>query len=129
AGALKELESIIDNTKRNIADDRRKTEQLLTSLQQGFASNESVQRMLPEQKTLAQQMQQQLAQINEARRQYNQAVDAGVTDNDTQTRGQIVTLQAGIEARRKQLADQQQKVGLSQNQQAALRQKQTELTR
>jgi hypothetical protein len=130
ADAIGQLETIIDNTKKNIAEDRRKTEQLLTTLQQGFASSESVRKLPQDQQQVAQKMQQQMAQINEARRQYNQAIDAGAADSDTQTKAQIATLQASIEARRIQLAQQQLnqggRNGARQNQ-AAINAKQAQL--
>jgi pSer/pThr/pTyr-binding forkhead associated (FHA) protein len=105
ADAIQQLQVIIDSTKKNIDEDRAKTEQLLTSLQQSFTSKETIEKLPQEQKDLAAALQKQLAEINAARQQYNEAADAGAADADAQIKTQITTLQAGIEARRKQIAD------------------------
>jgi hypothetical protein len=105
ADAIQELQVIIDSTKKNIDEDRQKTEQVLTSLQESFTSQQSIEKLPQEQKQLATSLSKQLDEINAARQQYNQAADAGAADADSQTKSQITTLQAGIEARRKQLAD------------------------
>ena len=69
ADAVRQLQVIIDSTKQNIDDDRKKTEQLLTSLQQSFTSHsgQSVEKLPEEQKQLAEALQKQLSQINAAR--------------------------------------------------------------
>lgn len=103
ADAIQQLQAIIDSTRKDIEDDRRHTEQLLTALQQSFVSSQSVQNLPQEQKELAAHLQQQLQQINSARSQYNQAVDAGAVDSESQMKTQMATLQAAIESRRNEL--------------------------
>jgi hypothetical protein len=121
AEAIQQLQVIIDSTRKNIEEDRKKTEQLLTTLQQGFTSSQSIEKLPQEQKQLAETLQKQLAQINAARGQYNEAVDAaGAEDADAQMQTQIATLQAGIDARRKQLADQSLKDAKGQQEQQRL---------
>jgi chromosome segregation ATPase len=103
---INQLQTIIDATRKDIDEDRAKTEQLLTQLQQTFTTGKSVQKLPQEQKQLAEKLQQQLAAINAARQKYNQAADANVADADAQLKNQIATIQTAIDTRKKQLADE-----------------------
>jgi chromosome segregation ATPase len=118
--AISQLQVIIDSTKKNIDEDRAKTETLLTSLQQSFTQGQSVEKLPAEQKQLAADLQQKLDQINSARKTYNAAVDTSAADVDQQLKTQVTTLQTAIEARRKQLADENV-AKLNQNQQESVR--------
>ncbi len=133
ADAVQQLQVIIDSTRKNIDEDRKRTETLLTTLQKGFTSSQPAVEKLPdEQKQLAAALQKQLVEINTARQQYNQTVDAGAADSDSQLKGQMATLQAGIEARRKQLEEENLKNLKSQQEQtrlAAVDSKQEELSK
>ena len=102
---IQRLQNILDQQKKNIAEDRAATEQQLTQLQQSFTSSAVVEQLPEEQKQLATSLSQRLNDINAARKQYNQAVDAGAGNSDEQIKSQTATLQAALEARQKQLAD------------------------
>jgi pSer/pThr/pTyr-binding forkhead associated (FHA) protein len=104
--AIAQIQQIVDTTRKNIEDDRARAEQRLAALQKSFISSQAIQKLPQEQKALAQQLQNQLERINAARSQYNQAADAGAADADTTQRSEITTLQAAIEARKKQIADE-----------------------
>jgi pSer/pThr/pTyr-binding forkhead associated (FHA) protein len=104
--AIAQIQQIVDTTRKNIEEDRARAEQRLAALQKSFISSQAIQKLPQEQKSLAQQLQNQLERINVARSQYNQAADAGAADADTTLRSEITTLQAAIEARKKQIADE-----------------------
>ncbi|WP_428936789.1 FHA domain-containing protein [Fontivita pretiosa] len=129
AEAISQLQAIIDSTRKNIEEDRRKTEQLLTTLQQSFAASQSPEKLPAEQRQLAETLQKQLAQINAARAQYNQAVDAAGSGEavDPQLKTRIATLQAGIDARRQQLAEEMARTQQAQANRAAIQAKQEDL--
>ncbi|HMB96742.1 MAG TPA: hypothetical protein VKK61_11935, partial [Tepidisphaeraceae bacterium] len=132
ADAIDQLQVIIDSTKKNIDEDRKKTEQVLTSLQASFNSQVTIEKLPQEQKQLAASLQKQLTEINAARQEYNTAIDITATDPDTQLKSQITTLQAAIEAHRKQLADTNLKQLQNQQDQkrlAAVNVKQVELNK
>jgi hypothetical protein len=106
ADAVQQLQQIIDSTKKNIDTDRIKTDQLVEQLQKSFTSSPPATDKLPAaQRDLARQLEKKLAAINDARKQYNAAIDVGAADIDPSLKQQIATLTAGVEARRKQLAD------------------------
>lgn len=106
ADAVQQLQLIIDNTKKNIDADRIKTDQLVEQLQRSFTSSPPPTDKLPAaQRDLSKQLEKKLAAINDARKQYNAAIDVGAADLDPALKQQITTLTAGVEARRKQLAD------------------------
>jgi DNA repair ATPase RecN len=131
ADTINQLQAIIDATRKDIDEDRTKTEQLLTQLQRAFTTNQTVQKLPEEQKELAGKLERQLAAINQARQNYNRAADAGVADADTQLKNQIATMQTAIDARKKQLADENLKELQSrsaQNRLAEIEKKQAELT-
>lgn len=132
ADAIQQLQVIIDSTRKNIEEDRAKTEQLLTQLQKSFTSNPTIEKLPEEQKQVAAALQAKLAEMNQARKNYNAAVDAGAAESDAQLKNQIATLQAGIEARRKELAEANMKSLQGQQEQqrlAAIEAQQGELTK
>jgi pSer/pThr/pTyr-binding forkhead associated (FHA) protein len=120
ADVIKQLQVVIDSTKQNIEEDRKKTETLLTSLQTSFTSSQSIEKLPEEQKQLAASLQQQLKQINDARGKYNNAIDTTAADPDADLKKQIASLQAMIESRRHELADQNLKNLQSQQEQNRL---------
>ncbi|HVT88950.1 MAG TPA: FHA domain-containing protein, partial [Tepidisphaeraceae bacterium] len=132
ADAIQQIQVIIDSTQKDIAEDRRRTEQLLTTLQSSFVSGPTIEKLPQEQKALAAQMKERLDRINAARQQYNQAVDANASDGDAQIKSQMATLQAAIDARHKQLVEQNLKSMKDQQEQsrlAAIKPKEEELAK
>lgn len=129
ADAIQQLQLIIESTRKNIQEDRQKTEQLLASLQRSFTSGQLIEKLPEEHRQLAAALQQQLEKINTTRQQYNAAIDAGAEDADSQLKNQIAALQAGIDARRKQLAQEKLASEQQQSQLAAVQAKQAELDR
>jgi chromosome segregation ATPase len=132
ARTIQSIQEIIDSTRKNIDEDRTRTEQQLAALQRTFTQNQNVQRLPQEQKQLADQLQDQLSKINDARKLYNNAVDAGAADQDAAQRADITAMQEAIEARRKQLADENLQKLQGQQEQTrltAINAKQDELTK
>lgn len=130
--AIQQLQGIVDSHKKNIEENRAKAERQLSTLQQAFRNNQLVQKLPQEQKQLAEQLQSQVAQINDARKSYNTAVDAGAEEADGLLKSQISTLQVSIEARRKQLAEgnlQNLKNQQEQSRLTAIEAKQAEVTK
>jgi pSer/pThr/pTyr-binding forkhead associated (FHA) protein len=130
--AIQQLQVIVDSTRKDIEEDRTKTEALLTTLQGGFTSKQAIEKLPAEQKQLAAELQQKLEQINAARKQYNEAVDNSAADVDAKLKTQVTALQTAIEARRKELADENVKNLQGQKEQdrlAEIGKKETELGR
>lgn len=122
ADAISQLQKIIDATQQNVEDDRKRTDQVLTELQKGFTNSTAVARLPDAQKSVAAGLEQRLADINAARQQYSAAMStAGSSEDDETTkamRTQVASIQASIDARRKQLADATAKTSAHQQQQS-----------
>jgi hypothetical protein len=126
ADAIRQIEQFIDSTKKNIEEDRTRTDALLVQLQKSFTSGPQVANLPADQRELAKRLQDKLASINAARQQYNRSLDAGAARVSDETLAQqIAALQAGIEARKKLLAEQQGEAAAQAPE--ALKQKQIEL--
>jgi hypothetical protein len=129
AEAIAQIEQFIDTTKKNIDDDRTRTDDLLARLQKSFTSGPQIAKLPADQQELARRLGEKLTAINAARQQYNQSLDMGAARaTDEALQQQIATLTAGIDARRKQLLDQRG-AGGAQASAEAVKQKQAELDR
>ena len=129
AEAIQQIELFIDTTRKNIAEDRQRTDDLLARLQKGFTSGPQIDKLPADQQELARRLEEKLTAINAARQQYNQSLDAGEQRaTDEQLQQQIATLQAGIDARKKQLLDQRASAGAAASAEA-IKNKQAELDR
>jgi len=110
ADAIGQLQKIIDATQKNVEDDRKRTDQVLEDLQKGFTNSTAVARLPEAQKSVAGGLEKRLADINSARQQYSAALStagAGADDEPTKAlRTQVAALQTGLDARKKQLADE-----------------------
>jgi hypothetical protein len=92
----------------NVENDRRRADQLLLDAQQHFAANAAVEKLPAAQRSVASDLEQRMAAINQAREQYNQAISATAVDEDETTkalRQQVAAIQTQIDARKKELAD------------------------
>ena len=129
AEAIQQIELFIDTTKKNITEDRQRTDDLLARLQKSFTSGPQIDKLPADQQELAKRLEEKLSAINAARQQYNQSLDAGEQRaTDEQLQQQIATLQAGIEARKKQILDQRASAGAAASAEA-VKNKQAELDR
>jgi chromosome segregation ATPase len=128
AEAIQQIELFIDGTKKNITEDRTRTDDLLARLQKGFTSGAQIAKLPADQQELAKRLEEKLSSINAARQQYNQSLDAGAARaTDEALQQQIATLTAGIDARKKQLLDQRGSGATASAE--AVKQKQVELDR
>jgi hypothetical protein len=108
ADTIAQIQQIIDTVQSNVENDRKRADQLLLDAQQTFAANAAVEKLPAAQKSVAADLEKQLAAINAARQQYNQAISATATDDDDATkqlRTQVAAIQTSIDARKKDLAD------------------------
>ncbi len=127
AEAIQRLELYVSSRQKDIAEDRKRTDELLSKLQSGFTSSPQIERLPAEQKELAQRLVSKLESINEARTAYNASLDAGAVEGEPQLQQQIAALHTGIEARKNQLADERAaQVNAAQNPEA-LQEKQAQL--
>jgi chromosome segregation ATPase len=98
---------MIDDKQHSIDDERKRADEKLATLKSQFAkSAPTVEKLPTEQKELAAAMQQRLAQIDAARKQYAEAADASAADADTSIKrmnDQLQQLQTNIELRKKQI--------------------------
>ena len=101
------LAQMIEQKQHSIDEERKKTDDKLAELKQSFNRNRpTVENMPADQKELASSMQQKLIDIDAARRQYAEAVDASTTDSDASIQrmnNDLQAMQTNIELRKKQV--------------------------
>jgi hypothetical protein len=128
------LEGIILQTQRDMDDDRQRTDGMLQNLAQMLKQSQPAVEKLPaEQKLLAEELEKRLADISEARRQYNATVKLTAADGDDSIKAlqqSIATMQGSIDVRQRKLAEESSQrltAGQEQQRQADLASKKKEL--
>ncbi len=101
------LQKLIDQKSQTIDAERRKIDERLAELKSSFnKSAPAVEKLPAEQKQLASAMQDRLAQLDAARRQYAEAANTSAADADSSVKSlneQLQTIQTNIEVRKKQI--------------------------
>jgi len=133
AEAINQLQQIIDASQKQLADSRKRTEEMLQRVQRSvLAAQPPAQRLPAEQQALAAELEKRLEELNEARRQYADAVQKGQESEPARLIAEdIATLQNRIDQRTRQLAAAQDKQTSEQEELArlqAMEKKRTQLT-
>jgi len=137
ADAIEQLNLMVDTQTKDIAADRKRTDEMLEEQQKNFTQlTPSVEKLPSEQKQLAEDLGKKLGAINDARKTYAKAID----DSNAQTQQALADmqkerneLQGQIDTRRAALASANQQTLTQQNDQllaqrkAAVAAKQKEL--
>lgn len=128
------LESIIQQTARSIAEDRKDINERLTASREDFLRKAPRVDELPEdQKEVAASIEKQFAAVAEARKAYSSAADAAEAEQaklESQNREQLAKLQADIHGRRIEIAAaarEKQAIVAEQNRKKRLEEKELEL--
>jgi hypothetical protein len=128
------LQSIIDQTAKSIAEDRKDVGERLIASQEDFLRKAPRVEQLPEdQKEVAASIQKQFAAVAEARKAYSAAADAAESELaklETANRDQLAKLQAEIHGRKIELAaaaKEKQAIVAEQNRKKRLEEKALEL--
>lgn len=131
---ISSLESIIQQTARSIAEDRKNINERLTASREEFLRKAPRVDELPEdQKEVAASIEKQFAAVTEARKAYSMAADeveAQQANFEAKNREKLARLQADIHSRKielTELAREKQAVLAEQNRRKLLEQKQLEL--
>ena len=105
AEAINQLQQIIDASQKQLAEGRQRTEEMLQKVQRGvLAAQPPAQRLPAEQQALAAELEKRLEELNEARRQYADAVQNGQESEPARIIAEdIATLQNRIDERTRQL--------------------------
>lgn len=110
AETIKDLQTIIDQTKGDIVADRKKADDKLDELQKAFGASSPMVANLPEeQKKLADELRQQLAGVSAARQRYADVLEADRASTEEKmkaSQGRVLALTGEIESRRKLLNDE-----------------------
>ncbi|MCC7350613.1 MAG: FHA domain-containing protein [Phycisphaerales bacterium] len=122
AEAINQLQQIIDDSQKQLADSRRRTEEMLQKVQRSvLAAQPPAQRLPAEQQALAAELEKRLEELNEARRQYAQAVQNGQESEPARMIAEdIATIQNRIDERTRQLTAAQTRQSSEQEELARL---------
>lgn len=133
AEAINQLQQIIDAGQKQLADSRQRTEEMLQKVQRSvLAAQPPPQRLPAEQQALAAELEKRLDELNQARKQYADAVQNGQESEPARMIAEdIATLQSRIDQRTRELAQAQAKQAGEQEELERLRaveQKRAQLT-
>ncbi len=108
AQTINQLQRIINAMEKDIADSRTRNDQMFEQMQKDFITSAHVQQMPDAQKAVASDLEKKLAEVNSARQQYSKvATESGVDDDTTKgLRTQVASLQAQLDEKKKQFAEQ-----------------------
>jgi chromosome segregation ATPase len=135
ADAISQLQKIVDQQQKSMAEDRQTTAKALEEAQNEFANSQPAVDKLPdEQKSLAADMEKRLADLTTARAKYSEAAAAMDDGQDEETRKlqeQANSIATSIDLHRKQVADstsKQEAQALESKRQKDIADKQTQIT-
>lgn len=117
---IQQLEEMIASTEKQLADDRKSSEEMMDRLQKSFAQNQAS-KLPAEQQALAADLEKRIADMNAARAQYASALGDSTTGSvdARQLEAVVSDLRSKIEIRAAELERQQNEQAVSDGQQNA----------